>query len=118
MVVALVQIQPVVQYASLAQLVEQSAVNRLVVGSNPTGSAIYAGIAQLVEHAICNRKVGGSKPSTSSIKCDKLAHYNKSENIAGLMCQTVGERQKNSRYEPDRWAGVWSGSWRTTKKLA
>ena len=33
----------------------------------------YAGVAQLVEQLICNQQVAGSSPITSSIKRDKLS---------------------------------------------
>ena len=76
-------------YSSLAQSVEHSAVNRVVVGSSPTGGVkwllgqavktspfhggntgsipvgvinIYADVAQLAEQLICNQQVIGSSP--------------------------------------------------------
>ena len=75
-------------YSSLAQSVEHSAVNRVVVGSSPTGGVfiwllgqavktspfhggntgsipvgvIFADVAQLAEQLICNQQVIGSSP--------------------------------------------------------
>ena len=63
-------------FASLAQQVEHAAVNRRVVGSNPTGGAILrycrhdivtaifvnGPLAQLVEQPAHNRSVRGSSP--------------------------------------------------------
>ena len=76
------------KYSSLAQSVEHSAVNRVVVGSSPTGGVFwlrgqavktspfhggntgsipvgviwYADVAQLAEQLICNQQVIGSSP--------------------------------------------------------
>ena len=66
------------EFASLAQQVEHAAVNRRVVGSNPTGGAMngiaatvswrqfpnmgYGPLAQLVEQPAHNRSVRGSSP--------------------------------------------------------
>ena len=44
-------------HSSIAQLVEQSAVNRSVVGSSPTRGAIYDSLAQLAEHLTFNQGV-------------------------------------------------------------
>ncbi len=45
-------------------MVEQRAVNSLVVGSNPTLAAIfYASVAQLVEHLSEKQGVAGSTPA-------------------------------------------------------
>ena len=45
-------------------MVELSAVNRTVVGSNPTQGAKYnAALAHLVERLFCNQKVAGSIPA-------------------------------------------------------
>ena len=49
-------------------MVELSAVNRSVVGSNPTCGAI-ASIAQQVEHFHGKEEVSGSSPLGSFIKC-------------------------------------------------
>ena len=79
--------------ASIAQLVEQSAVNRSVVGSSPTSSAMwlvgetvnshafhacihgfesrtshhFGGLAQLGEHLPYKQRVSGSSPLASTI---------------------------------------------------
>ncbi len=50
-----------------SSVVEQSAVNRWVVGSNPTGGAISASLAQLVERIHGKDEVTGSSPVGSSI---------------------------------------------------
>ena len=44
-------------HSSIAQSVEQSAVNRSVVGSSPTRGAIYDSLAQLAEHLTFNQGV-------------------------------------------------------------
>ena len=44
-------------HSSIAQLVEQSAVNRSVVGSSPTRGAIHDSLAQLAEHLTFNQGV-------------------------------------------------------------
>ena len=75
-------------YSSIAQSVEHAAVNRVVVGSSPTGGVFwlrgqavktspfhggntgsipvgviwYADVAQLAEQLICNQQVIGSSP--------------------------------------------------------
>ena len=51
-----------------SSVVELSAVNRSVVGSNPTCGAI-ASIAQQVEHFHGKEEVSGSSPLGSFIKC-------------------------------------------------
>ena len=45
------------RHSSIAQLVEQSAVNRSVVGSSPTRGAIHDSLAQLAEHLTFNQGV-------------------------------------------------------------
>ena len=90
------------QYAKLAQSVEQSAVNRSVAGSSPAVGAIFlarwrsglthipftdaftgsnpvkvtiysAGLAQLVEQLTCNQQVVGSSPIASTILFGPMA---------------------------------------------
>ncbi|SCM78853.1 hypothetical protein KL86SPO_20273 [uncultured Sporomusa sp.] len=47
-------------------MVEQSAVNRSVVGSSPTRGAIYRGMEQLVARRAHNPKVVGSSPTPAT----------------------------------------------------
>ena len=54
--------------SSIAQLVEQSAVNRSVVGSSPTRGAKYRGMEQLVARRAHNPKVVGSSPAPATIE--------------------------------------------------
>ncbi len=64
-------------------MVELSAVNRSVVGSNPTCGAI-ASIAQQVEHFHGKEEVSGSSPLGSFIECiiTKVSHKEKAFFIA------------------------------------
>jgi hypothetical protein len=73
---SLVQIQPpllntevLVQYAQIAQLVEQRTENPRVAGSIPAlGIFFYGCVAQLVEHLTFNQVVRGSNPRTLILK--------------------------------------------------
>ena len=49
-------------FASVAQLVEQGTENPRVVGSIPTGGTTYADLAHLVERRLAKAKVAGSSP--------------------------------------------------------
>ena len=49
------------QYSSLAQSVEHAAVNRVVVGSSPTGGAIWP-VGQAVKTPPFHGGIGGSIP--------------------------------------------------------
>ena len=53
--------------SSIAQLVEQSAVNRSVVGSSPTRGAKYRGMEQLVARRAHNPKAAGSSPAPATM---------------------------------------------------
>ena len=58
---------PPLNCCMVAQLVERTAVNRLVAGSSPA-HAVYAIVAQLVEQLICNQQVVGSTPINGSMR--------------------------------------------------
>lgn len=62
------------RHSSIAQLVEQSAVNRSVVGSSPTQGAIFIwAYSSAVEPPAHNRLVPGSNPVGPPLnKDDKL----------------------------------------------
>ena len=56
------------RHSSIAQLVEQSAVNRSVVGSSPTQGAIFLrAYSSAVEQPAHNRSVPGSIPGGPTI---------------------------------------------------
>ncbi len=81
------------QYSKLAQLVEQSAVNRPVVGSSPTLGAkkYFAILAQLVEHLFCSQDVVGSIPTNSSKRNENFFYLGDfSEWSKEADCKSVG----------------------------
>ena len=65
------------RHSSIAQLVEQSAVNRSVVGSSPTQGAIFIwAYSSAVEPPAHNRLVPGSNPGgPTTYKDDTSFHY-------------------------------------------